>query len=259
MNQRQTSSSPLTPLAKPLASIATVSIVFAGMLIAIVMGRSAGGSSIAQTLGSLLSLDSVQVWWYVTRASGLTGYFLIWLSMIWGFAIPSKIFSPILEGIFSYDFHEHISLLGLGFIVLHVAVLMFDKYLPFNIIQILVPFTDTYRPLWVGLGIISFYLLLLVTATFYLRAQIGAQVFRSIHLLSLVGYLGATMHGLFAGTDSALPITKVLYAGTFLIVIFFTVYWLVMRMLGKTPKPAAETRPKMQTQRPYNKSTVTRR
>jgi len=216
-----------------LASIATVSIVFAGMLIAIVLGRSMGGSSITQSLSSLFSLNSVQVWWYVTRASGLTGYFLIWLSMIWGFAIPSKIFQPILEGIFSYDFHEHISLLGLGFIVLHVFVLLFDKYLPFNIIQILIPFTDTYRPLWVGIGIISFYLLLLVTFTFYLRQQIGAQAFRSIHLLSLVGYLGATLHGLFAGTDSALPIARILYAGTFLTVIFFAAYWLIMRFFGK--------------------------
>ena len=233
MNQRRTFSSPLTPLAKPLASIATVSIVFAGMLIAIVLGSSMGGSSITQSLSSLFSLNSVQVWWYVTRASGLTGYFLIWLSMIWGFAIPSKIFQPILEGIFSYDFHEHISLLGLGFIVLHVFVLLFDKFLPFNIIQILIPFTDTYRPLWVGIGIISFYLLLLVTFTFYLRQQIGAQAFRSIHLLSLVGYLGATLHGLFAGTDSALPIARILYVGTFLTVIFFTAYWLIMRFFGK--------------------------
>ncbi len=258
MNQRRTYSSPLAPLTKPLISIATVSIVFAGMMIAIVLGS---GTTFAQILSSLFSLNSVQVWWYVTRASGLTGYFLIWLSMIWGFAIPSKIFSPILDGIFSYDFHEHISLLGLGFIVLHVAVLMLDKYLPFNIIQILIPFTDSYRPLWVGLGIISFYLLLLVTGTFYLRQQIGAQAFRAIHLFSLVGYLGATMHGLFAGTDSALPITKFLYAGTFLSVIFFTVYWLVMRMLGRGPKPVAETRPKGQTQpqRPYNRSTAPRR
>jgi predicted ferric reductase len=238
MNQRQTLSSPLAPLAKPLLSIATVSVVFAGMLIAVVLGSSIGGGTIAQSFSSLLNLGSVQVWWYVTRAAGLTGYFLIWLSMVWGFAIPSKIFQPILEGLFTYDFHEHLSLLGLGFVLLHVVVLLFDKYLPFNIIQVLVPFTDTYRPLWVGIGIISFYLLLLVTFTFYLRQQIGAQTFRSIHLLSLVGYVGATMHGLFAGTDSALPMAKFLYAGTFLVVIFFAAYWLIMRSFGK-PAPAA--------------------
>ncbi len=241
MNPRRTFSSPLTPLAKPLASIATVSVVFAGMLLAIVLGSSIGGGVISQKLSSLLSLDSVQIWWYVTRAAGLTGYFLIWLSMVWGFAIPSKIFQPILEGIFSYDFHEHLSLLGLGFVILHVVVLMFDKYLPYNIIQILIPFTGTYRPLWVGVGIISFYLLLLVTFTFYLRQRIGAQAFRSIHLLSLVGYLGATMHGLFAGTDSALPIAKFLYAGTFLVVIFFMAYWLIMRAVGKEAHATVKT------------------
>lgn len=241
MNPRRTFSSPLSPLAKPLAGIATVSVVFAGMLIAIVLGSTIGGGGFAQPLRSLLGLDSVQVWWYVTRAAGLTGYFLLWLSMIWGLAIPSRIFSPILDGKFSYDFHEHLSLLGLGFVVLHVSILMFDKYLPFNLIQILVPFTDAYRPLWVGLGIISFYTMLVVTFTFYLRQWIGPRAFRSIHLLSLAGYLGATLHGLFAGTDSALPLTRFLYSGTFLVVVFLTVYWLVMRTPGRDTNAAART------------------
>ena len=242
MNPRREFSSPLSSLARPLASIATVSVVFAGMLLAVVLGDSLGGGTAAQTLRSLLGLGSVQIWWYVTRAAGLTGYFLIWLSMVWGFAIPSKIFQPILEGLFSYDFHEHLSLLGLGFVVLHVVVLLFDKFLPFNLIQLLIPFIEPYRPLWVGIGIISFYLLLLVTGTFYLRQQIGARAFRSIHLLSLLGYLGATLHGLFAGTDSALPITKSLYAGTFLVVIFFTVYWLIIRFQGREPAPASRVK-----------------
>lgn len=242
MNQRPTFSSPLTPLAKPLLSIATVTIVFAGMLIAIVLGRSVGGGAISQTISSLLNLGSVQIWWYVTRAAGLTGYFLIWLSMVWGFAISSKIFQPFLEGMITYDFHEHLSLLGLGFVVLHVFVLLFDNFLPFNLLQILIPFIDTYRPLWVGIGIISFYLLLLVTFTFYLRQRIGSRAFRSIHLLSLFAYLGATLHGLFAGTDSSLPMTEFLYMGTFLVVIFFTVYWLILRQFGKDQKSAATTR-----------------
>jgi predicted ferric reductase len=205
-----------------------VGAIFAGMLIAILLGQSVGNASFAQKLGSFFAMDSVQLWWYVTRASGLTGYFLLWLSMVWGFAIPTGLIKPVLENVFSYDFHEHLSLLGLGFILIHIIVLLFDKYLPFSILQLLIPFTDTYRPLWVGLGIVSFYLLLLVTFTFYLRHRIGAKTFRSIHVLSLVSYLGTTLHGLFAGTDSALPATVLLYAGTFLVIVFLTVYWLVM-------------------------------
>jgi len=210
-----------------------VGAIFAGMLLMILLGQSLGNASFAQKLGSLFALDSVQIWWYVTRAAGLTGYFLLWLSMVWGFAIPTGFIKRALENNFVYALHEHLSLLGLGFVLVHMIVLLFDKYLPFSIPQLLVPFTDTYRPLWVGLGIISFYILLLVTFTFYLRQRIGAKAFRSIHVLSLVSYLGATLHGLFAGTDSALPVTMLLYAGTFLVVVFLTVYWWIMRRFRK--------------------------
>ena len=251
MNQQRTFSSQLESLSKPIAGILLVSAIFIVMLLAILLGGSMAGPSVVAKIQSLLALNSVQIWWYVTRASGLTGYFLIWLSMVWGFAIPTKILQPAVEGTFAYDFHEHLSLMGLGFIVLHVVVLMFDHYLPFNIIQILVPFVDTYRPLWVGLGIISFYILLLVTFTFYLRQQIGSKTFRSIHLFSLLGYYGTTLHGLFAGTDSALPITMVLYAGTFLVVMFMTVYWLCMRFFGQEskPVPVQPTKPIRQSSR----------
>ncbi len=249
MNQQRTFSDQLGLLRKPIANILLISVIFAGMMMAVVFGGSVGGSTFAQKAQSLLNTNSVQIWWYVTRASGLTGYILLWLSMVWGFAIPSRIMQPILDNTFTYDFHEHLSLVGLGFVVLHVTVLLFDKYLPFNILQIFIPFIDTYRPIWVGLGIISFYILLLVTFTFYLRGQIGGKAFRSIHILSIIGYLGATLHGLFAGTDSALPITMSLYVVTFLVVIFMTVYWLFMRTFGKEDKPTITTNTKTRYQR----------
>jgi len=233
MNSHQTHSDTWDSLRKPISTILLVGVIFISMLIAITFSQSFGGASFAQKIQSLFAMNSTQIWWYVTRASGLTGYFLLWLSMVWGFTIPTGMIRPVLENVFTYDFHEHLSLLGIGFVIVHVVVLLFDKYLPFSILQLLVPFIDTYRPLWVGLGIISFYLLLLVTFTFYIRQRIGAKAFRSIHVLSLVSYLGTTLHGLFAGTDSALPITMVIYAGTFLVVVFLTVYWLIMRTSRK--------------------------
>jgi predicted ferric reductase len=233
MNSHQNHFDLWNSLRRPISTILLVGLIFIGMLVAIHLGQSLGSTSFAQQIQSFFAMNSTQIWWYVTRASGLTAYFLLWLSMVWGFAIPTGFIRPVLENIFTYDFHEHLSLLGLGFVLVHIAVLLFDKYLPFSIIQLLIPFTDTYRPLWVGLGIISFYLLLLVTFTFYLRQKIGSKAFRSIHLLSLVSYLGTTLHGLFAGTDSALPITMVIYAGTFLIVVFLTVYWLIVRTFKK--------------------------
>ena len=233
MNSHQPHFDTWDALRKPLSTILLVGVIFIGMLIAITLGGSFGSAGFAGQLQSLFAMNSTQIWWYVTRASGLTGYFLLWLSMVWGFAIPTGLIKPVLENIFTYDFHEHLSLLGIGFVLVHVIVLLFDKYLPFSIIQLLIPFTDTYRPFWVGLGIISFYLLLLVTFTFYVRQRIGAKAFRAIHVFSLVSYLGTTLHGLFAGTDSALPITMLIYAGTFLVVVFLTIYWLIMRSSRK--------------------------
>jgi sulfoxide reductase heme-binding subunit YedZ len=221
---------------KFLGILGFVGIIFAGLLALLWFDQTPAGVSWNQNLQSLFAMDTVQAWWYVTRAAGLTSYFLLWLSMVWGLAIATKFFHPTIDGTYSYDWHEFLSLLGLGFVILHVVVLMLDQFLPFNILQILIPFVDTYRPFWVGLGIIGFYISILVTVTFYLRKIIGAQLFRCIHTLSLVGYLGATLHGLFAGTDSALPVAKILYGGTFLIVLFLTIYWVVIIGLNNREK-----------------------
>ncbi len=196
--------------------------------------------SLVSFISKLFAADSLQFWWYLTRAAGLMGYFLIWLSTFWGLVISSKILDGFMDRTFTFDFHEYLSLIGLGFIAVHVLVLLADKYLPYNLWQILIPFLSPYRPLWVGLGVIAFYLSLLVTVTFYLRKMIGNEIFRKLHYLSLVAYLGSTLHGLYAGTDSALAITNLLYKGTGLITLFLLVYWLVILRLRKQEQDQLE-------------------
>lgn len=241
---------------KTVGLFVLVAIMYVVVIGILWLGQNATGQPIAGVVGSLFAIDTVQAWWYVTRAAGLTSYILLWLSMVWGMAISTKILSPTIEGTYSYDFHEFLSLLGLGFVLLHVVVLAVDRFLPFTGWQMLIPFIDTYRPLWVGLGIIGFYIFLLVTVTFYMRQAIGPQAFRTIHALSLLGYLGATLHGLFAGTDSALPITKLIYAGTFLAVIFLTVYWLVIRRFNNRPAKAPVPVPARPNYPPRRPSTL---
>jgi predicted ferric reductase len=189
--------------------------------------------SLSNLISQLFAVNSLQFWWYLTRAAGLMGYFLLWLSTAWGFAVSSKILDRLLERTFTYDFHEWLSWLGIAFIAVHVVVLMADKYLPYSLWQVLIPFLSPYRPIWVGIGVISLYLTLLVTVTFYLRQRIGMGSFRKVHYLSLPAYLGATLHGLYAGTDSALPIASLLYKGTGLITLFLAVYWIVMLRMRK--------------------------
>jgi predicted ferric reductase len=184
-------------------------------------------------INNLLALNSVQIWWYVTRAAGLVAYLLLWLSTAWGLGVSSRIFDPYLQRNYTYDFHQFISLLAIGFLGLHLTVLLLDHYLPFSVFQILVPFTSTYRPLWVGIGGIALYLTLLVTITFYIRQRIGVRAFRIIHVSSLVAFVGAALHGYFSGTDSSLLSVKLMYQITFLSVVFLMAFWLITLLQGK--------------------------
>ncbi len=225
--------------AEPPSSLRIIISVFATLLILVVIFMGAifsltpTGQSVGKWLNGFFALDSVQLWWYVTRASGIVAYLLLWFSMVLGLAVTSKFFDLLLDRVFTYDFHQFISLLSIAFVILHVAVLLVDRYMPYSIWQILVPFISPYRPFWVGVGVIGSYILLLVTVTFYIRKRIGMRAFRIIHVLSLVGFLGAVLHGIYAGTDTPLSSMQLMYKGTGLVVIFLTIFWLVLLGLRK--------------------------
>jgi predicted ferric reductase len=225
--------------------------LFAFILLAILLGAawfflsSAGSSSFNKLLALVFSLDSQQVMWFITRSAGIIAYLLLWLSMVWGLAIPSKILGNRLSGDFTFDFHQFLSLLSLGFLGLHIFILTADRFLPFTVAQILVPFLAPYRSVWVGIGTVAMYLLVLVTVTFYIRRRIGMKAFRYIHFTSLVAYLGAVAHAFMAGTDSSLPVIQLMYAGTFLVVVFLTVYWLAALAWNRRTADARLTRPSL--------------
>jgi sulfoxide reductase heme-binding subunit YedZ len=224
VQMKSSSSSPLSTLAWIVGGVTLL-----GTLIVItLLLQTPIGTVVIGPLNRLFAADSVQVMWYITRSAGLTAYMVMWLSTAWGLAVSSKILDAMLHRSFTYDFHQFLSLLAIGFTVLHVGVLMADRYLPYSLAQILVPFLSPYRPVWVGIGVIALYLTLLVTVTFYIRGRIGMKAFRYIHMSSLLAYLGVTVHSLLSGTDSSLPSVLMMYTGTFLVIIFLTAYWLVI-------------------------------
>jgi sulfoxide reductase heme-binding subunit YedZ len=216
--------------------------IFAMTLIAVavVVLNSPLGGVLDRAMNSLLAIDSVQALWYITRAAGLVAYLLLWLSTAWGLAVTSKIFDPLLHRAFTYDMHQFISLLAMGFTFLHVAVLVGDRYLPFSLADLLIPFIAPYRPLWVGVGVIGLYLTCLVTVTFYIRKWIGQKTFRVIHLASFLAYAGVTVHGLMAGTDSPLWTVQLMYIGTALVIVFLTIYWIMLGSLKRLEAPALQ-------------------
>ena len=197
---------------------------FAGTMAALTVSQSSGFQNL---INSLLAANSVQAMWYVTRAAGFITYLLFWFSTVLGLAIPTRLFDRWLPRAATYDFHQFISLLALGFLGLHMGVLLVDQYMPYSLAQILVPFISPYRPLWVGIGVFAFYLALLVTITTYTRSRIGLKAFKVIHTFSLVSFLGALLHSFVSGTDTSLLAVLWLYGITAATVAIFTGYWMV--------------------------------
>ena len=226
----------------PIDILVVISILAAGVMVlavGLLALQTQAATSAMQTITNFFALDSVHIWWYITRAAGLMGYLLFWLSTVWGFAVSSKIFDSFLERMFTYDFHEHLSLLSLGFVVLHILVLLVEKVEPLSLVEILVPFASAYRPFWTGIGIIAFYLTILVTVTFYIRKWISMKTFRVIHYLSVAAYVGALFHSIYDGTDTVLTWVQWMYGGTTLVTVFFLVYWLALLWLRKSEQTPA--------------------
>lgn len=152
-----------------------------------------------------LSGDAPKAYWYLSRATAFISLSLLWLSMALGLGITNKI-ARLWPGLpTTFAIHEYVSLLGLAFALFHALVILGDHYINFTLLQLLVPFaTLEYRPFWVGLGQIGFYVWVIVVASFYIRPLIGQKSWRLLHYASFGLYLLGISHGIFSGTDTSM-------------------------------------------------------
>jgi len=154
-------------------------------------------------MAASLSGGSPKVYWYLSRATAFISLSLLWISTALGLSMTNKMARLWPSAPAAFAIHEFVSLLGLAFALFHGIVLLGDHYIHFTVAQILVPFsTVDYRPTWVGIGQLGFYLWVIVASSFYIRQAIGQKTWRVIHYLSFVMYIMGLLHGLFSGTDS---------------------------------------------------------
>jgi predicted ferric reductase len=172
-----------------------------------------------------LSGATPQAYWYVSRASAFVAFGLLWLSMMAGLGITSKL-SRIWPGMLgSYELHRFTGLLGIGFGLVHALALLGDKYVGYTLGQLATPFfSGSYHAEWVGFGQLSFYLMVIVSFSFYVRNRIGVHAWRMIHMLSFTLFLMVLIHGLKSGSDSAAPWALAMYWGSAASVLFGSVY-----------------------------------
>jgi DMSO/TMAO reductase YedYZ heme-binding membrane subunit len=194
-------------------------------------------------VGSFLSWVGVEfdrLPWYITRTTALLAYLAITGSVIYGLLLSTKILDRIAHRAVSFTLHQDLASIGLALALVHVAVLMLDRSVPYSPFELIVPFSGPYRPLWVGIGQLALALTLLVTLSFYVRKRIGQPLWRRLHYLSFVAFVGASVHGLMAGTDTQAAWVFWGYLLMITTVVFLLTYRIVMSVdKGPARRPAA--------------------
>jgi predicted ferric reductase len=156
-----------------------------------------------------------KAYWRLSRSSAMVAFWLLWLALALGLTITNRLARLWPGGPVAFDLHQHFSLLGLAFALFHALILTGDRYIGYSLAQALVPFASVdYRPIWVGLGQVGLYLLMVIAFSFYVRRWIGRRVWRALHFLSFALYALVLLHGLYAGTDSETLLAHALYWGS---------------------------------------------
>jgi methionine sulfoxide reductase heme-binding subunit len=174
--------------------------------------------------------------WILARASGLTAYVLLTVSMLAGLVVKSRPLGAAVRAAAVVDTHRFLTLLALGAVALHGVALMLDSTVRIRLPALLVPGLSAYRPVATALGVLAAELALLIVASFPLRKRIGARLWRRLHWATYGVFAAATVHGLAAGTDTTRPWVFALYLSAVAAVVFATAW----RVLTRPVRPSLQ-------------------
>jgi Ferric reductase like transmembrane component len=140
-------------------------------------------------------------YWYLTRGTGAVTLILLSASTILGIVDQRRWRSSRWPRFTLDALHQTVSLLVMAFLAIHILTSVLDSFAPISLLNAIVPFTGSYRPIWLGLGTLSFDLLLAVTITSLLRRRLGHRSWRLVHWLAYAAWPVAVVHGLGTGSD----------------------------------------------------------
>jgi methionine sulfoxide reductase heme-binding subunit len=169
-----------------------------------------------------------KAFWLLSRTSGLVAYLLLWLSVMAGLLISSRATS-IVPPKRALGIHQMTSGTALAFAVFHGLVLAGDGYFNLSLLELIVPLTSAFKPVWMAAGQISLILLAAVLASSSMRRSLGNRAWRALHYSAFFAYWLALGHALVLGSDTGRPLIACLYAFTGVAVLWLTTIRIFVR------------------------------
>jgi predicted ferric reductase len=216
------------------------------MAAAVAIGIAIGATAptALRRLGGVAALQPGLLAWYSVRALGFMAYLVVAGSVVYGLLLSTKILDAIAHRPISFALHKDLAIVGVVLAVLHAAILLADTSFAFTPRAILVPFASPYAAVWVGIGQLAFYGLAVVTASFYVRRQIGQRAWRLLHYLTFLVFVGATAHGIMSGSDSGSKWAFWIYLVPGAMTLFLLLYRIVLSIAARArrthPQVAAD-------------------
>jgi sulfoxide reductase heme-binding subunit YedZ len=148
----------------------------------------------------LATATGPHLFWITSRAAGIVALLLSSVSVCVGLLMGGRLIKgrrPDLRVT-----HEALSLATLAAIAVHGLTLLGDGFVNLSVGDIAVPFLSSYKTLWTSAGIVAFWALLLLGASYYARVRIGAQRWRKLHRFTALAWILGIVHSLGEGTDA---------------------------------------------------------
>jgi predicted ferric reductase len=164
-----------------------------------------------------------QVWWFVSRSSGLIAWLLVSLSVCWGLFVSTKAVAKASTPAWLLDLHRFLGGLAVSFTAIHLIGLWADSYVEFGWAELFVPMASEWKPGPVAWGIVGMYLLIAVEVTSLAIKRLPRRLWRAVHHLSLPLYAMATYHGVKAGTDRANEVFRLVALASVNVVAFLAI------------------------------------
>ncbi len=204
-------------------------------LFAIVVGIVLGstGPIAFDSLARIQALAPDKLAWIASRVIAFLSYGAVAGSVIWGLVLSSHLLDRLAHRPVSLNLHQDLAAIGLGLGGVHAALLGLDPTIGFSAWDIFIPFASPYRPLWVGLGQLTLWVMVVVVASFYMKRWIGQRAWRLLHFVTFLAFAGATAHGITAGSDTGSAWAWWTYVGVTALVLFLFVYRLEDAIAGR--------------------------
>lgn len=139
--------------------------------------------------------------WYFTRGTGAVSLVLLTLALTLGIVDVRRWSAWHVPRFVVDGLHRRLSMLSVVFVAVHVVTAVLDSFAPVTLVDAVVPFASSYRPVWLGLGAVAFDLLVALVVTSLLRARLGVRAWRSVHWLAYACWPFALVHALGSGSD----------------------------------------------------------